>query len=510
MPDSRKDFFISHHKIDIEWAEWIARQLDKEDYAIMLPSWDILPGTDSVAEREKAIDAYERTMGVLSPDYLQDAETRREYTTAFNKQKFLPVRVRECKPTGFLETIVPIDLVGLIERKARAALLSGVKHGRVIPTKPPLFPGSTPPIWHIPEDNPFFIGHEEDINSLHSAFTIDQTGSVIQHVLNGLGGIGKTQMAIKYAHRHRDKYKMALWINGYTRETINADFIAIAGADFLDLQEKDMQNQDTVNAVLCWLENHTDWLLVFDNVEAPTMVKDYIPAKGKGHILLTTRTQIMGTPTKSMEIAKLTLKEGALLLLYRARLISSVLSPDDVPSKEYEIAMEISELMDGHPLALDQAGAYIEKTACGLAGYLASYQKQRAKLLKKRGDFPFEHPESVAATWLVSFENVKQANQTAYDLLQLCAFLYSDAIPEKAIIEGAPDIGCELDEAVAILRKFSFIHRDPLTKTLTVHRLVQAILKDQMGEDTRRQWAERAVRCIQFGARAATYDADIG
>jgi tetratricopeptide (TPR) repeat protein len=162
--------------------------------------------------------------------------------------------------------------------------------------------------------------------------------------------------------------------------------------------------------------------------------------------------------------------------------------------------------MDGLPLALDQAGAYADETGCSLAKYLEYYQTQCTKLLKRRGRSSSNHPASVAATWSLSFERVEQQNAVAADLLRLCAFLAPDAIPEEIITGGAPYLGEHLqavsedqtllDEAIGVLRAYSLIRRNATEKTLSIHRLVQAVLRDAMDEQSQRQWAERAVLAV--------------
>ena len=97
----------------------------------------------------------------------------------------------------------------------------------------------------------------------------------------------------------------------------------------------------------------------------------------------------------------------------------------------------ISQELGGLPLALDQAGAYIEETQCSLADYLQFYRTQRADLLKARGGLVLDHPEPVATTWSLSFAQVEQRSAAAADLLRVCAFLHPDAIPEEIITEGA-------------------------------------------------------------------------
>src|SRR5207245_4244989 len=134
----------------------------------------------------------------------------------------------------------------------------------------------------------------------------------------------------------------------------------------------------------------------------------------------------------------------------------------------------------GLPLALDQAGAYVEETGCGLAGYLTRYQQRRTELLKTRGENTSDHPEPVATTWSLSFEKVEQANPAAADLLRLCAFLAPDAIPEEIVTEGAVELPLELqslasdpfllDAAVKELFRYSLIQRDAEQKLLGLHR----------------------------------------
>jgi tetratricopeptide (TPR) repeat protein len=162
--------------------------------------------------------------------------------------------------------------------------------------------------------------------------------------------------------------------------------------------------------------------------------------------------------------------------------------------------------MDGLPLALEQAGAYIEETGCGLQGYLRLFQARGVQLLKEQGEFVPDHPKSVATTWSLSFEKVEQANAAAAELLRFCAFLAPDAIPEELFTESAAELGPTLEPVAAdptmlntVIRellKYSLVHRDPETQTLSIHRLVQEVLKDQMDEETQRLWAERAVRAV--------------
>ena len=366
-----------------------------------------------------------------------------------------------------------------------------------------------PPIWNISyRRNPFFTGREDILLRLHDAFTVDKTKTAtFPQVLaiSGLGGIGKTQTAIEYTYRYLDTYRFVLWARADTLETLISDYLSIA--ELLKLPEKDERNQNRViNALNRWLETHSDWLLILDNADDLAMTGDFIPRLGRGHVLLTTREQVIGSVAQHIEIEKMEPGEGVLFLLRRAKMIASDAPLDSASYAAWDNAKDIVQMMDGLPLALDQAGAYIEETSCGLSGYLQRYQTGQARLLHNRGTSAVGHPETVALTWYLSFEKVQKANPIAANLLQLCAFLHPDAIPEEIITEGIPELGpilqavaddpIELDTAIRELRRFSLVKRDPEARLLVIHRLVQVALKDGMDEIVQRLWVERTVRAV--------------
>jgi hypothetical protein len=156
--EPRKDFFISYNKADKAWAEWIAWQLESEGFSVIIEAWDFQPGSNFVLEMHRATMQAQHTIAVLSPDYLSAVYTHPEWAAAFaqdpsgEKGTLIPVRVQECEIQGLLEAIVYIDLIGLEERIAKQALLSGVSHERGKPLKPPPFPGTDKPEFPKPPD----------------------------------------------------------------------------------------------------------------------------------------------------------------------------------------------------------------------------------------------------------------------------------------------------------------------------------------------------------------------
>ncbi len=145
------NFFISYNKADLPWAEWIAWQLEAVGYTSVIQAWDFRPGSNFVLDMQNAAAQPERTIAVLSPDYLSALYTQPEWAAAFaqdptgEKGTLLPVRVRACELKGLLFPVVYIDLVGRDRAAAKQALLAGVKRGRAKPDAEPDFPAGRPP-----------------------------------------------------------------------------------------------------------------------------------------------------------------------------------------------------------------------------------------------------------------------------------------------------------------------------------------------------------------------------
>jgi len=364
-----------------------------------------------------------------------------------------------------------------------------------------------PPIWNVPyRRNPFFTGRKEILTHLYTVLRSNNAAALTQtQAISGLGGIGKTQIAVEYAYRYRDHYQAIFWINASTRDALSADFVKLAA--LLDLPEQQEQDQDIVaRAVKRWLTTSTRWLLILDNVDNLEMIVDFLPAHGTGDVLLTTRLQALGIVAQNIEVEKMGQDEGVTFLLRRTKVIAPGAPLDQAAKESQAQAAEIFFALDGLPLALDQAGAYIEETRCGLSQYLDLYGRRRKELLLRRGRLPVDHPEPVATTWSLSFQQVEQESLAAADLLRLLAFLNPEAIPEEIITPGAIELGPTLDsiasdplkvnEAIELLLRYSLIRRNPEAPSLSIHRLVQAVLKDGMDKDVQRLWAERAIRAV--------------
>ena len=359
------------------------------------------------------------------------------------------------------------------------------------------------PLWNVLYNrNPFFTGRQELLRLIEESL---QDGPTSSCVLCGLGGIGKTQLAVEYAHRHRERYGAVFWVRAASRETLIADYLFMA--ELLHLVGRQGQDQMLMVAMVKgWLTHHDGWLLILDNADDLELLSDFLPAGGKGHTLLTTRAQAIGALARKVAVEELDIDESMQLLLLRAGLLAPTAPLDSVLLATLSQAQAIVQALDGLPLAIDQAGAYLEESGCSLSAYLSLYRQRRRDLMRRRGAVSGDYPHTVESTWSLSFQQVQAANPAAAELLKLCALLDPDVIPEFILTEGAVLLGPVLEpiaadpfswnEAIQALRRYSLVKRDADLEFLNIHRLVQVVLRQQMEEQESRQWAERAVRLV--------------
>ena len=206
--------------------------------------------------------------------------------------------------------------------------------------------------------NPHFTGRDNLLEQLEQRFLCEQQGDETTtrrvvlsqaQAIKGLGGIGKTQVAVEYAYRagEQGRYTYVLWINAASEEAILTSFQTLA-EQFPNFPARDEKDQrKLIAAILHWLEACQEpWLLIFDNADELALVQSYLPGQGRGSILLTTRAHAVGWLAPAIEVEQMGLVEGTQLLLHR----SGRLSCSDEESNE---ATNIVIALDGFPLALD-------------------------------------------------------------------------------------------------------------------------------------------------------------
>ncbi|PYS67780.1 MAG: hypothetical protein DMF69_22080, partial [Acidobacteria bacterium] len=529
--DQKKDFFISYNKADKDYAVWLAWTLESAGYTTVIQAWDFQAGSNFILDMDRATRNARQTIAVLSADYLAARFTSPEWAAAFvqdptsTDRQLIPVRVRECSMEGLLQPIVYIDLVNLSESDAKETLLTRIRGARSKPSRPPGFPGSAhaktseplfpgmieASLFCIPQRrNPFFVGREDLLARISEG--LQRTGRV---ALSGLGGTGKTEMAIEYAFRKHDEYKFVLWTRADSNESLVSGLVALAVE--LDPQAKDEKDQTKIiKAMHEWLRRNPNWLLIIDNADDLDVIRLIVEQHLPGHFIATTRALATGTLAERVEIDSLPPDEATKLLLRRARILKSEEAFGNAGEEDVKLASHIAnDILAGLPLALDQAGAYIEETSCGLSRYEELFHEHGMKLLQRRGALPTSHPDPVAVTWKISFEKAEKSKPLASGLLRLGAFLHPDSIPEELYRLGSAETDSfkplvtddfELEEAIQQVLKYSLMRRDARRKTLGMHRLVQMVIKATMSDEERRQWAAHAISVVNSAFPAVEFD----
>jgi hypothetical protein len=403
---------------------------------------------------------------------------------------------------------VYIDLVGLAEAEATQRLLAGVRQverpgrpqaapvfpGVAAPARPdtlavpPPFPGPGPWISNLAPRNPHFTGRDQLLEGLRELLGGGAAALVVVH---GLGGVGKTQLALEYAHRHAEGYELVWWVPSETRLLATSGLAELALR--LGLPARAEQAEQAAQA-LAELARRERWLLVFDNAEDPGDLEGLWPS-GSGQVLVTSRNPQWGKLATPIKVGVLPHGEAVSFLLRRTN------DPDE------KVAGALAAELDKLPLALEQAAAYMDQTGLTLTGYRDLYRRHRDELLGKGS--PAAHNATVDATFRLAFERVAKAMPAAAQLLKLCAFLAPEPIPPELLTADPWTVPPPLrkaardevvrNETVGVLIRYSLVERDQAG--ISLHRLVQAVVRHTLTPHERSQ--RRPLRLAEVSAPAA-------
>jgi tetratricopeptide (TPR) repeat protein len=469
---------------------------------VLVQAWDFVPGTNWIQSMQEGATRAERTIAVLSEASLESVFVGAEWQAAWEQdptgqgRKLLTVRVADCHRPGLLAGVASLpDLFDRPEAEAKERLLEGITaalQGRRKPTAaPPLppsqrairqevrFPGA---VWDMPARNPAFTGRSDELAQLSSGFSAGATVTV--QSLHGMGGIGKTQLAIEYAHARAVDYTVEWWIQSEEPALLPNQFARLATKLGHPPASSDV---DTVKAALhAGLGVADAWLLVFDNAETPTAVSDWLPTQprlpGKpGHALVTTRRAGFGKLGRQVDLDVLDPEDCITLLRTR------------VPDIDDAIAVEIAEELGRLPLAIDQAAGYMTSTSTSATEYLALFRERTNDMIAEGenagpddgGTDGGGREVTVATLWSLSLDRLTRDRPEAVELLDLCAYLAPVAMPLDLFTDHPrllPDAlaATARDEVlfnrvIAAIVGYSLAKRTP--EGLHLHRLVQAAIR---------------------------------
>ena len=315
------------------------------------------------------------------------------------------------------------------------------------------------------------------------------TAIVNRLAVHGLGGVGKTRAAVEYAWRHANEYTALLFVSAPTAAELMANLANLAGV--LGTSAATASVDEQLKAVFDWLEAHPGWLLIIDNVdtvEAAHEVEERLARLRAGHVLITSRIGNWSAAVERLDLDVLAAKDAVAFLLERTPLRRK--QADDA----VQVAAVAREL-DGLALALEQAGAYIDKLRLSFAEYLKRWETKRPEVLRWHDEHLMHYPASVAVTWETTLAQLTEPERRLLEVLSWLApepipiFLF-DAVP---LTKAIPDPR----EALAALAGYSLARFDASGDAVLVHRLVQEITRGRSPEaDRTRPCESRWMLCM--------------
>ena len=377
----------------------------------------------------------------------------------------------------FLE--VTASGVGSIAAEVISGTVATGDNALVDARKVELAPGAIPrpadvstavPISNLPRPPArVFLGRETALRQLGGALS-ERATAVVTQAVYGLGGVGKSELALHHAHAHRDDYPLMWWIIAGHADQVEAGLADLAMRLCPEIGLAGT-TRDAAGWALAWLQAHAGWLLVLDNVEDLHDVEPLLAQLSRGHILITTRRDVdwqrLAVPVR-LDV----LDPGpAAEVITRRTGHATPADQDDAA----EVAAELGYL----PLALDQAAAFIIQARITPGSYLAQLQRHPLRMYSAAGGG--EAQRTIARLWDITIEAVRERDPDAVRLLYVLVHYAPDSIPR--VILGGTEPGPEVDEWLGLLASFSMI---TLTSdTVSIHRLVQAVILSKHAADQR-------------------------
>jgi TIR domain len=492
--------FVSYTAADEAWATWIGAQLEAAGQRVRLQAWDSPAGENFVVWIGDQMQAAARTVTVCSEAYFSSHWCTQEWAGALAGRKVIPVRVAECDMPETLRTIGWRDLFGVGESEARQRLLeaAGLTAAARVPSGG--FPdaagmgslGTGGLVLRLTPRPEHLAGRDGLLAELEGRLSGGPGPRVA--VLCGLGGAGKTSVAVEYAHRQLGRVGMCWQLQAEDPAVLAAEFAELAVQLGVGESAGARDPVGAVHAVLA--RTQASWLLLFDNVADPEAVQRFLPPAGNGQVVITTQSQHW-PPARALDVPALDSATAAGFLLERTG------------GTDRTAARELAGELGGLPLALEQAAAYMRAAGIPLEAYLRLFRDRQADLLA-RGEAS-GHRQHTAATLALAAGRLEQEAPAAAGLLQLLAFLAPEPVPLPLLLAGrdaTPHLGTAAGtvaallgdplaaaDAVAALRRYS-LAASAGDGQVQVHRLVQATTRARLTADEQDQWRQAAAAVV--------------
>jgi tetratricopeptide (TPR) repeat protein len=468
------------------WPTWMETKIDEADFVLMAFTETYLRRYRKKEVPEAGHGAAWEAALIANTIYFNQTKNKKFFPVLFteNNKKYIPTILRSTNHYLLDENFQ--KLMGLLKGTL------GVDSAKL----------KQESIFNLPiKRNLFFTGREEILEDIREALESDHEIALTQ-AIKGLGGIGKTQIAVEYAYRSRGFYKAILWINAESEVSLNKSVLEIADIIGLEIDTNDLQVRK--KAVQHWLLENSSFLLILDNIEKMDLYDKFVPAGVTGHVLITTRLQTTGNVQKinTSEMGE----EGVLFLLRRSGVIAKEQTIEEAPKEVLTATQKINEMFGGLAVALEQAGAYVQETGISLSSYLNLLKSDSKKILSLKGETQ-TYTKAVADVFQLSLEKVDEKNSAAAELIRLCCFLDSDSIPDFIFRKGSENLEDELAKAVEddidwneVVReatRFSLIERNTDKESFRIHRLAQQVIRDNLEKPEK--WARKAAEVLSNG-----------
>jgi tetratricopeptide (TPR) repeat protein len=460
--------------------------------------------------------AAERLKGVLPNDIKEASYTQWEFFLArhFKRRPYLYIAGDSYKPDRITAAGDRADLQNtyLAFLKADGAHYTGFSDTNelriaVLRDEPKIVATPAPTsrtvtkliVLPYPSIGPLFKGRDEFMQRLRESLTRSPDGQMAIVSLFGLGGAGKSRVAVEYARAHVEEYTALLFAVAETPEALRRNFAALAGTLVPQLDTTD----DAVRraAVLDWLNANPGWFLILDNVDSKPALAEVEKLLGElagGHVVVTSRLANFSANFWPLELDVLAVEDAAAFLLARTMGRRRV-APDDEAQ-----AREVAQELGGLALALEQAAALIGKRRLTFAQYLEQWRSKRDEVLAWFDETMTGYPRAVAVTWQTS---VAQLSEGGRRLLERLARLAPEKVPEALLDVPIPDAEAEdLRDAYDDLAAYSLVTRDAEGPFFLVHRLVQDVTRRSLADEARQRSLGEALGWINAAFTGSAVD----